>query len=596
MRRARKIGPVALLFAVACNAELGAPNGGAEGTVGGGSGGTTNGGTNGGGVGSGGGNGGAGNGGAGNGGSTGNGGDTAPTPERAWKTPAFARLTHTQWRNTVVDVFGLSESEAADLVATFRSDPAGSGYIFENHAEVLSVDETLWTAYRRAADDAVGLLFDDGGRRSTFVARYGGSNADDAEAFIRNLGERAHRRPLDADQLAAYLDVYEAGRDLFPDLNDPHLAGLRLVTQAFLQSPYFVYRIELGSDGAAEENPLTPHEIATRLAYFLWNTAPDDALLEAAQTGALATPEGLRAQAERMLADPRAEEVVADYHAQLLDVARYDRIGPSPMFFPDVSNRLPELARRETDLFVRMIWSEAGGLTDLLTSDETFVNEELAQIYGVEGDFNRNDMTRVQLDPATRKGVFTQVGFLASHATSVDPDPIHRGIFLSKYMACNSIGIPPGEIPALPAPNGRTNREVVEDHTEQPGSECAACHVSLINPFGFAFESYDAVGAYRTMDGDYPVDTTGEPLIGRQTVRISGAMELIDVMAESDAVHACYAQHWLELAFGVVAEPGPDGLVERLSDASLGGASVRQLLTTIVTSEPFRTRRGGVDG
>jgi hypothetical protein len=578
MKRAGNIGPAVLIFAVACNAEIGAPNGGTIGSGGAGNGnGTGGGGTNGGGNGSGG------------------NGSVQPAPERVWQTPAFSRLTHTQWQNTVVDVFGLTESEAADLAAGFRTDPAGSGYLFENHTEALAVDETLWTAYRRAADDAAALLFGDSTRRDAFVSRYGGTNADAAEPFVRNLGERAHRRPLDDTQVTAYLDVYTAGRDLFPDLNDPHLAGLRLVTQAILQSPYFVYRVELGTDGAATENPLTDHEIATRLAYFLWNTAPDAALLTAADSGELTTAAGLEAQAQRMLADPRAEGVVAEYHRQLLDVGRYDRIGPSPVFFPDVSGRLPELARQETDLFVRMIWSEEGGLTDLMTSRETFVNDELAGIYGLEGSFG-DEMTRVELDAATRKGVFTQVGFLASHATAVDPDPIHRGIFLSERMACNRIGVPPGEIPPLPAPNGRTNREVVEDHTEQPGTDCLACHQSLINPFGFAFESYDAVGGFRTMDGDYPVDTTAEPLIGGDIVPVSGALELIDVMAASEAVHACYAKHWLELAFGVKAESGRDGLVERLRDDSLDGASVRELLMTIVTSEPFRTRQGGVEG
>lgn len=583
------MGPAALVFAIGCNAELGSPNG----TLGSGGGANGNGtgavnGTNG----SNGSNG-------GNGTNGGTNGTAQFAPERMWRTPAFSRLTHTQWQNTVVDVFGLTPVEAEGFVATFRLDPAGSGYIFENHTEALSVDETLWAAYRRAASDVAALLFEDTDRRDALIARYSAGATDDdaqADAYISNLGQRVHRRPLDASQRAAYRDVYTAGRDLFPDMNAAHHAGLRLVTEAFLQSPYFVYRVELGTDEAAAQNPLTDYEIATRLSYFLWNSSPDDALLAAAAAGELTTEAGLRAQAQRLLEHPRAEAVVSEYHRQLLDLSRYDAINPSPVVYPDVSERLPELAKAETDLFVRMIWNEDGGLTELLTSRETHVNAELAGIYGLEGSFDDEALTRVELDPGTRRGIFTQVGFLASHATQVDPDPIHRGIFLSKYMVCNTIGFPPGEIPPLPAGNGRTNREVVESHTEQPGTDCASCHVSLINPFGFAFESYDAVGSYRTMDGDYPVDTTAEPLIGDQTVPVSGALELIDVMAQSEAVHACYAQHWMELAFGVTAERGRDGLVERMTEASLGGASVRELLLGIVTSRPFTTRRGGAEG
>jgi hypothetical protein len=582
MTTRRSAGAAALLMATACTAEIGSPPDGVLGPGPGGSGGPGHGGGPGG-------NGSGGNGTGGNG--SGGNGAVVPAPERTWPTPAFARLTHAQWENTVVDVFGLEASEARSLSATFRDDPAGSGYLFDNHTVALSVDEVLWTAYRRAAGDIGALLFEDDGRRAAFVGRYGGE--DDAATFVAQLGAAVHRRPLDESQLAAYLDVYTAGRDLYPELGDDHAAGLRLVTEAFLQSPYFVYRVELGDDPNATTNPLDAFEIASRLSYFLWNTAPDAALRSAAASGELSTEAGLTAQVDRLLSDARAGEVVAEFHRQLLDVQRYDRIGPSPAFFPEVTDRLPELAREETDRFIAMVWSEEGGLTTLLTSRETYVNADLAGIYGLEGDFDDDAFTRVELDASTRKGWLTQVGFLASHATAVDPDPIHRGIFSSERLACNTIGVPPGDIPPLPAAEGRTNREVVESHTEQPGTDCVVCHASLINPFGFAFESYDAAGGFRTEDRGWPVDTTGAPEIAGETVPVSDALELIDVMAASEAVHACYAKHWMELAFGVRAERGRDGLVERVADASLNGASVREVLRAIATSETFRTRRGG---
>src|SRR5690606_14280282 len=135
---------------------------------------------------------------------------------------------------------------------------------------------------------------------------------------------------------------------------------------------------------------------------------------------------------------------------------------------------------------------------------------ELADIYGLDGSFDV-EFQETRLDDTERRGVLTQIGFLASHATSRDPDPIHRGVFVAKRIGCMSIAAPPDSVPPLPDnPEGKSNRQLVEEHTQAEGTTCRNCHATVINPFGFAFENYDALGAYRDMDGEHEVDASSE--------------------------------------------------------------------------------------
>ena len=187
--------------------------------------------------------------------------------------------------------------------------------------------------------------------------------------------------------------------------------------------------------------------------------------------------------------------------------------------------------------------------------------------------------------------MFTQVAFLAANATSVDPDPIHRGVFIAKRVACIGISAPPAMVPPLPDPAGRTNRQLVQDHTEQDGTVCASCHRPIINPFGFPFEGYDATGALRTEDRGQAVDTASSPLIEGQPLPVADALELADALASSDSVHECYAKHWTSYAFGRPSVTQDAPLVDRLGQESvLGGYSIRDLITGLVTSPAFLTR------
>nr|WP_246357418.1 DUF1592 domain-containing protein [Pyxidicoccus fallax] len=509
--------------------------------------------------------------------------------EKPARSVRMARLTHAQWSSTVKELLRLDAPPTA-LAEGFRADPAQSGFLFDNDARALSVDEALWGAYQRAAAELAGQVTTSAAKLARILPASTASAEERARAFVESFGLRAHRRPLTSEEVEGYLALYRKGPQAYADM-PAFEGGIRLVLEAFLQSPHFLYRVERSTEARQERVPLDDYEVASRLSYGLWGAMPDDALFTAASEGTLHSREGVATQARRMLQDARAKHVVEAFHRTLFDVPRYATIRPSPTRFPEVTQRFPEYAARENTLFVQdVVFARQGRYSDLLTSPSTFVNDELARVYGLSGTFTA-DFVPVTLNSRERKGVLTQVGFLASHATSADPDPIHRGVFLSERILCRKIGAPPANIPPLPAPAGRTNREVVASHTEAPGTACASCHSNLINPLGFPFENFDAIGRYRTTDNGHPVNASASPLIGDDNVQVRDALDLADALAEDASVHACYARHWVEYLHGrpFAEEDGP--LVERLGKLSKeGGLSIVDLVVEVVTSEGFVNR------
>lgn len=498
----------------------------------------------------------------------------------------FARLSHPQWNHSVIDLLGLPQD--ADYTAGFPNDPTQSGFVFDNQGGTAVVDQALWGGYQRAAAQIAETVTTD----TALLERLAPPDADleaRTTAFIADFGLHAHRRPLTDAQASDYRALFDLGSQLYPGV-ESFTAGVRLVIEATLQSPHFVYRPELSTEVRASSIPLDGYEVASRLSYLLWNTMPDDALLQAAADGTLQSPEGVRDQAARMLDDPRTEAMVVDFHLQLLDTQRYGTINPAPAFY-SVSPELPDFALQETERFVReIVFGQRAGLTELLTSRDTFVNAELAAIYGLGLDLDDATWEKVSLDPTERAGLLTQVGFLAAHATNVNPDPIHRGKFIAERINCMHINAPPVNIPPLPDPAGRTNRQTIEDHTQNPDTVCATCHATIINPFGFPFESFDAVGAFRTTDMDMPVDTQSSPMIDGEATDVADAIELALALAGSDDVHACYARHWIEFAHGRPADDADEVVEQHLAAASLSGGGVQDLLLELVQTRAFLAR------
>jgi len=495
-----------------------------------------------------------------------------------------ARLTHAQWERTVQDLFGLDGPTG--LSESFRTDSLPGNATFDNPGGDLVVDQVLWPSYQSAAADLADTATND-------PALLAGVAPDSAspEQFIRDFGMRAHRRPLSDDEVGEYLNVYETAAGLYGPL-DERTSGVRLVLEAMLQSPHFLYRVEHSAERDGRLIPLDGYEIASRLSYALWNSMPDEELFAAAAAGMLNDPEAVATQARRMLDDPRAHGVVVDFHRQLFDVGSYEGISPSDSVFPDADPNLGQYAVREHDLFVEeIVFGRDGDYREILTSSDTFVNQELARIYQLPGEYSPDEYEMVSLDPTQRRGVFTQVGFLAANATTRVPDPIHRGVFIAERIACLHIESPPDDTPAPPPMPGLTNRENVELHTEQPGSVCAGCHAQIINPFGWPFEHYDAIGMWQTTDQGHPIDASGSPPIDGAPTPVEDATQLADALADSLWAHECYVRHWIEYALGRHAEPEDQALVADLGMRSRNGElPVKELLVSLVTSRAFLTR------
>ncbi len=503
--------------------------------------------------------------------------DELPAPSHR-----VARLTHEQWANTVTDLFYLDTPTA--LAQEFRPDAGVSGYLFDNATQNLSVDAALWSGYEAAAAEVAEMVAGD----PAIVAAIAGGT--DPETFVRTFGRRAFRRPLADDEVARYVALFDTAGELF-GVAPGFEVGVRLVVQTMLQSPHFLYRIERSTTVVGDVIALDSHEVASRLSYFLWRSMPDDALFAAADDDALSDDAEVESHARRMLADPRARPVVAYFHDALLDADKIANADPNATVY-DIPEDLGQLALEEQRRFLDdVVFARHGSWRDVLTATHTFVDADLAAIYGLPGTFGA-DFVPVELDDTQRRGVLTHVGFLTANATSVQPDPIHRGVFIARRLACTTLPPPPDDVPPLPPIDPeQTNRQMIETLTEQPGSNCAGCHASFINPFGFPFESFDAVGGFRTEDNGQPVNTSASVQIADERVDVDDALELITALAESNAVHRCYAGHWVQYAFGRLLADEDGTLLDRLATESADeDISVEDLLVGVVTSQPFLSR------
>ena len=500
--------------------------------------------------------------------------DGTPTRSR------LVRLTHAQWEHSVRDVLRLDQDPG--LSVSFAGDPPNGS--FSNNERALSMTPNLRLDYQRAAEALSERVARDPAALSRLF-----SESEDSAAFIAAFGRRVYRRELSADEQARYLALYDLGPSVFAS-GDARADGAQLVLEAMLQSPHFVYRTELGDDGA----PLSGYEIASKLSFLFRNTTPSDELLDAAAAGELDQPDRVVELARQMLDSPDAAEAISRFHGELFGLDRYLSIAKDPNVFPEHDEAINPVLARAEELFLDRLYREGLGLEELLTSTVAYANEQLAPFYGVE--VSGSELQEVDLGPE-RPGLFTRLGFLAYNGTLRDPDSIHRGVEINRTMMCASLSPPPGIIPALPTVEpGQTNRERVNAHTG-PGTCGAGCHTTIINPIGFAFENFDSMGQLRDTDNGKPVDTSSAYSFDEGLIEFDGAPELMALIAASPRAHACYARHLAEFGLGRDIDGQDKAMIDALQRASvLDGESVKDLLMAVVTSPAFsqRSALGGV--
>jgi len=497
--------------------------------------------------------------------------DGTPTYSR------FVRLTHAQWEASVRDVLRLDDLPG--LAEGFIGDPNVGR--FANNERGLEVTSNLWGDYQRAAEEIAARVAADATARGRLMSLPG-----DPTTFVTDLGRRVYRRPLTAVEIQRYVGIFESGTTLLAS-GDPTADGIHMVLEAMLQSPYFLYRTELGDDGL----PLSGYEVASKLSFTLLNTTPSDALLDAAAAGDFDTSAGVLAHAREMLESPVGVAAFEQMQIELLGTDRYRSITKDVQRFPIYTENLNGALQEADRLFFDYLYSNNLGLRDLLLSRVAFVDPATAPLYGltVEGPA----FQQVELD-ATRPGFFTRAGFLALNGTLVDPDPIHRGVDMNRELLCTAFPPPPGEIPPLPATEpGQTNRQRVDAHTGI-GTCGAGCHSEIINPLGFAFENFDTIGMLRTTDNGLPIDTSGAYRLPDGLHPFANATELLQIIAESPQAHACFAKHVAEftLARDLTALDGAE--VFDVMEVSLEPASsLKELVLYVVQSPSFLIRNGG---
>lgn len=501
---------------------------------------------------------------------------------------AFPRLTHAQWENSVRDLLRLDA--APDLAGTFEPDTRVS--FFDNNSRALRVSSDLWSDYQGAAEVLAEAVANDPIALARILPPDLPSDpVERARAVVTSLGRRAYRRTLTNQEVDMHLGLFDEGASHFPEMGSFE-AGMRMLLEAMLQSPYFVYRVETGVSRDGDAVQLSDFEIASRLSYMIWNTMPDDTLLDEAERGALSEPNQIASQAARLLDDPRGEAMVERFHAQLFNWDLYRGMSKDasefPLSYPGIGDDMYEEARRFVE---HVILREDGNLAELLTAPYTFANDALASVYGFEGAAG-SSFELLSFDPMAqpdRGGLLTQLGFLASHGGLTGA--VHRGVFINHRVLCTELPPPPDALPPIPADDGMTltSRERIEMHTG-PGTCGATCHGTYINPIGFAFESFDGLGQHRTEENGLPIDAAAEFEFADGVVEFDGAQELSGAIASRIEAHDCYSKHWVEYAMGRDTAGADLDLIQGLGDRSLEGAPVRELIIELVKSDPFRSR------
>ena len=403
------------------------------------------------------------------------------------------------------------------------------------------------------------------------------TGASSSGPWVQDFGRLAWRRPLVGDEVDRLMDIHDAALSVLEDGE----GALVYVLAALLQSPHFLYRVELG-DGTGR---LTSYEVAGRLSFLFWNTTPDAELLDAAAAGELDDPEGVLLHAERMLADPRSSEGVRTFFTELWALYELDDLSKDPLVFNWMSAELPGAMKEETLLVVEDLVANDGDYRDLLTSRTTFVDHRLAALYDVRAP-SADGFGAVQL-PADgpRAGLLGQAGILSLYAHQTSTSATLRGAFVRERLLCHEIPPPPADVDtSIPeASEGVTRRQRVEEHLTNPA--CAGCHL-ITDPIGLALENFDGIGAWRTHDNGGLIDASGD---------LDGAV-YADARGLGRAVRnhrdlpKCFNDALYRYALGHSVTGGEQPVVDWLAVVFQSeGYRVEDLMLRLVTTEAFLT-------
>jgi hypothetical protein len=423
-------------------------------------------------------------------------------------------------------------------------------------------------------------------RQRIFVSRPTAPANEDASArqILSSLMRRAYRRPVTEDDLLAPLALYHQGR-----AEGDFDAGIEMALSAILVNPQFLFRMERDPPNVAAGMAyrISDLELASRLSFFLWNSLPDDELLDRAVEGQLSQPATLRSQVSRMLADPRAKTLATNFAGQWLHLRNLDSITPDLRLFPDFDDNLRQALRQETELLFDRIRREDRSVLDLLKPGETYLNERLAKHYGIPHVYGE----RFRLvSHAERGGLLRQGSVLTVTSYATRTSPVIRGKWILENLLGTPPPPPPANVPALKDNTVAANLSVRERLAEhRANAACASCH-NLMDPTGFALENYDAVGRFRMLEDAKPVDATGGLPDGRSFTGVAGLETAL--LDRPDVFVETLTEKLLTYALGRGIEPGDGPAIRKIvRGAHADGGRFSAVIVGIATSVPFQMRR-----
>jgi len=407
---------------------------------------------------------------------------------------------------------------------------------------------------------------------------------------LRYFAGIAWRRPLRGDESAKLDALYADGRTKELDRE----SAAREVIVRILVSPNFLFRAESdpprGSKEAAAPHLVNEYELASRLSYFLWSSMPDEELFRAAREQKLRQPGVLTAQVKRMMADPKAKNLVDNFAAQWLQMRNLGRVKPDPGRFPTVDDELVGAMRRETSLFVEAVIREDRSVLDFIDAPFTYVNGPLARHYGISG-ISGEEFQRVTLNGEQRGGLLTQGAILTVSSYPTRTSPPVRGKWVLENLLGAAPPPPPPDVPVLSESKlGETvsMRERLAQHRKDPS--CSPCH-NMMDPIGLGLESYDAVGVWRTVDGKMAIDTSGTMPDGKS---FKGVKDLKQILkSQSGAFTRHLTENLLMFALGRGIERYDEPVVAHISEqVAANGYRFSAMVMEIVNSKPFQMRSG----
>ena len=426
-------------------------------------------------------------------------------------------------------------------------------------------------------------------RKKIFVCRpeAGSDEIPCAKKIISRIAREAYRRPVRESDLEGLLSFYQSGRN-----NGDFEGGIRTAIQAIVSSPEFVFRFEHmpASVAPGSNYRISDLELASRLSYFLWSTAPDDQLITVASQGKLREAGVLEKQVRRMLADARAESLSTTFADQWLHLQSLNGFSPDLFQYPNFDKTLSQSMMRETELLFDSLRTEDRNVVDLLTANYTFVNERLAKHYGIPNIVG-NRFRRVTIADPNRFGILGQGSILMLTSYATRTSPVLRGKYVMEVLLGTPPPPPPPNVPAFPeAAAGAKQlsvREIMEQHRKN--EPCASCH-KLMDPIGLSLESFDAVGSWRANDGITPVDPAGKMFDG---TKLDGPASLRQaILKHTDVFVGTFTENLLAYGLGRVIDYRDMPFVRGIErDAAKNDDRFSSFVLGVVKSMPFQMRR-----